>query len=322
VSERLLDIPELVRQKAIQRGAAGVRWLQDLPDLVTELASEWDVVVGRPFDGGSESYVAEATTRDGVEAVIRLQLPRDPSLESDRSFETSAWIFGAASGDAHAQLLRSDAGRRGLLVERLGPSLRSSGLPRGVQLEVLCELLVRAWQIEPGIELEYANQKARRLASFIAGTWEELGRPCSEAAVDIALRFAESRAEDFDPAASVVVHGDAHPGNTLRTLASAADRVRAFKFVDPECFLAEPAYDLGVCMRDWSAELLAGDVVKDGHELCATLARLSGVSPIPIWEWGFVERVSTGLFALQIGADQMGRDLLAVADLFARDVDE
>lgn len=114
------------------------------------------------------------------------------------------------------------------------------------------------------------------------------------------------------------MHGDAHVGNALRARAGEADRTHRFKFVDPECFLAEPAYDLGVSMRDWSAELLAGDVVEDGRELCAALARLSGVSPQPIWEWGFVERVSTGLFALQFGAEQMGRDALAVADLWAR----
>jgi streptomycin 6-kinase len=306
----------------MQRGAAGLRWLRELPDLIRELESEWDIVVGYPLDGGSASYVAEASTQDGSKAVIRLALPPDPALDSDTSFVTAAWIFGAAGGDAYARLLRHDAGRRALLLERLGLSLRSSGLPLGMQLKVLCELLLRAWQVEPGIELETADQKSRRLASFIAVTWEELGRPCSEAAVEIALSFAESRAEGFDPADSVVVHGDAHPGNALRALTPAPDRLPAFKFVDPECFLAEPAYDLGVCMRDWSAELLAGDVMKDGWELCATLAGLSGVSPQPIWEWAFVERVSTGLFAVQVGADQMGRDLLGVADLFARAADE
>jgi len=323
VDGRPLDVPEFVRQKAIQRGAAGLRWFEELPALVAQLESEWDVVVGRPLTGGSESYVAWATLRDGTDAVIRLQLPRDPAYDTDASFETTAWIFGAANGSAYARLLRSDPERRALLLERLGPSLQSSGLPRSVQLEVLCELLRRAWRVEPTIELGSGSEKARRLASFIRLTWEELGRPCSERAVEMALGFAESRAREFDPEASVVVHGDAHPGNALGTLRSAADPQRSFKFVDPECFLAEPAYDLGVCMRDWSTELLAGDdAADDAHELCVALALLSGVPRQPIWEWAFVERVSTGLFALQVRAELMGRDLLAVADLIARSTDQ
>jgi streptomycin 6-kinase len=36
-----------------------------------------------------------------------------------------------------------------------------------------------------------------------------------------------------------------------------------------------------------------------------------------IWEWGFVERVSTGLLALQVDADPSGRGMLAVAQAWA-----
>ncbi|MEO3821923.1 hypothetical protein [Plantactinospora sp. B24E8] len=32
-----------------------------------------------------------------------------------------------------------------------------------------------------------------------------------------------------------------------------------YVFVDPDGFLAEPAYDLGVVLRDWCPQLLAGD---------------------------------------------------------------
>ena len=134
-----------------------------------------------------------------------------------------------------------------------------------------------------------------------------------------ALAFAGARAAAFDPDRSVVVHGDAHAGNALRALGEASVEKQPFKFVDPECFLAEPSYDLGISMRDWTDELLAGDAVRVGRERCALLARLSGVAPQPIWEWGFIERVSTGLFLLKVGASTVGRDALAVADLWSLD---
>ena len=316
-----LDIAEIVRRKAAQRGARGLQWLEELPDLVADLASEWDIAIGRPLEGGSESYVVTATTADGVDAVLRLQIPDDPSLDGRSPFEVTAWICSAAAGDAYARLLRADVERRALLLERLGPSLQHSGLGLQEQLEALCELLSRAWRVAPEIALESGAHKARSLASFIETAWEELRQPCSERSIARALVFASSRADSFDPATSVVVHGDAHVGNALRSQPLDVDRQQPFKFVDPECFLAEPGYDLGVAMRDWSTELLGGDTAKDARDLCVTLARLTGVPLEPIWEWAFVERVSTGLFLLQLGEEQSGREMLDVADLLAFSVD-
>lgn len=315
-----LRIPDLVRQKALQRGDAGRRWLRELPELVAAIESDWDLRVGRGLDGASESFVAEAMLDDGTEAVVRLQLPPEPTLDPDASFETSVWVHTAARGDAYARLFRSDLGRRALLLERLGRPLADSGLPRAAQLETLCELLGRAWRIEPDISLEHGDRKARRLASFVLATWEDTARPCPEGVIALAVRFADARAAAFDPVSAVVVHGDPHPRNALRSRAP-EDREPAFKLVDPESFLAEPAYDLGVCMRDWSSELLAGDVERDTRDLCGTLARASGVPPRPIWEWGFLERVSTGLFLLQLGAENDGRRMLAVAERLAASPD-
>lgn len=185
------------------------------------------------------------------------------------------------------------------------------------QIEILCGMLRDAWQISAAVPLDSGADKARRLAAFIAATWEERRRPCSERAVEQALAFAEARATAFDPDRSVVVHGDAHAGNALRAFGEGSVEKQSFKFVDPECFLAEPAYDLGISMRDWTNELLAGDAVRVGRERCVLLSRLSGVGPQPIWEWGFIERVSTGLLLLKVGAATVGRDTLAVADLWS-----
>ena len=68
--------------------------------------------------------------------------------------------------------------------------------------------------------------------------------------------------------------------------------------MDPDGLVAEPAYDLAIPMIEWSRELLDGDATRLGRERC-----LTGVDARGIWEWGFVERVSTGLLAIQVGAD-------------------
>jgi streptomycin 6-kinase len=98
----------------------------------------------------------------------------------------------------------------------------------------------------------------------------------------------------------VLVHGDAHPANALLRLGRPGLPPQ-LKFVDPDGLFCEPAYDLGISMREWSEELLAGDALALGKVRCALLHDLTGVDETAIWQWGFIERVSTGLLLWQLG---------------------
>ena len=60
--------------------------------------------------------------------------------------------------------------------------------------------------------------------------------------------------------------------------------------------------------------VLAGDPLALGRRRCEQLARLTGVEPEPIWQWGFIERVSTGLSLHQLAQDAKAEEFLAVAD--------
>lgn len=157
-------------------------------------------------------------------------------------------------------------------------------------------------------------EKVASLAEFIGAAWEDIGQPCSERVIARAFAFAGARAAAFDPAAAVLVHGDAHSANTLQDVAT-----RGFKFIDPDGLIADRAYDLAIPMREWGAELLVGDALELGRRRCALLSRLTGVEPVAIWEWGFVERVSTGLLLLQVGHEPLGREFLDVAEAWAAD---
>jgi streptomycin 6-kinase len=301
-------VPEAVRQKALARGAEGRRWMDGLDRLIRELERRWGVAVGPALGGGSESYVAAAVTAGGEEAVVKLEMP------PYGSFASEVRTLLAAEGRAYARLLDLDEERHATLQERLGPSLRGSGLSVPARIEILCATLRSAWEVPAPPGLPSGEAKARWLSGFIAATWEELGRPCSWPVVERALAFAKDREAAFDPAASVLVHGDAHDANALRTLDKCPSDPARFKLVDPDGLLAEPAYDLGILMREWSGELLCGDAARLGRQRCARLARLTGVDPRSIWEWGFVERVSTGLLATQVGAGRVGKEMLAVAE--------
>ncbi len=70
-------------------------------------------------------------------------------------------------------------------------------------------------------------------------------------------------------------------------------------------------------MREWSPELLAGDAVVLGTERCRRLSALTGESPAPIWQWGFIERVSTGLYLHRLGMHAEATEILDVATRWA-----
>jgi streptomycin 6-kinase len=152
-------------------------------------------------------------------------------------------------------------------------------------------------------------EKAHRLRDFIATTWRELGQPCPAAVIDTALRCAEARARSFDPRRAVLAHGDAHPWNALAVPGSQPLR---FTLIDPDGLFIEPAYDLGILMREWTDELLVGDPLALGLQRCTQIAARTGIAAEPIWQWGVIERVSTGLLCLQVGLPG-GQDMLAVA---------
>src|SRR6266511_5968394 len=140
--DRPVVVPKAVRQKVAAQGAEGKRWLRGLGGVIEQLEHDWDVVVGAILYGGSESYVAAATTGDGVEAIIKIAI-----LGNDLAGE--AITLRLAKGYGYARLLEHDAARQAMLQERLGASLAELDLPSNLQIEIICATLRRAWQIPP-----------------------------------------------------------------------------------------------------------------------------------------------------------------------------
>lgn len=306
---RRLQIPEIVRARALLRGDEGLAWLDGLPALVAGLALDWDLKTGAVLDGGTDALVMSCQTSDHQEVVLKVMMP---GLAPGNDQVRALLAFG---GRGYVTVFRHDPDRNAILMEKLGPQLSELGLPVAVQIEAICATLGETWLANPdGSGFITGAEKADSLASFIAGLWRDFEGACSQRAVDMAYDFAELRRKAFDPATCVLAHGDAHAANTL---VAAADGTR-FKFIDPDGLFIERAYDLAIPMREWGEELLAGDPIALGRRRCEHLARLTGVLPEPIWQWGFIERVSSGLLLHQLGQHQLAEEFLSVADAWAK----
>ncbi|HLN16408.1 MAG TPA: aminoglycoside phosphotransferase family protein [Acidimicrobiales bacterium] len=297
--DRPPEVPAVVRNKAGQLGAT--RWLDELPELIDRLEHDWSITVEEPLGGGTEAFVAVARLADGGPAVIKLLVPRD-----GHEVQNEITVLRLAAGAGCAELLRHDAPRGALLLERLGRPLSELGRPLEERHEILCAAMERIWRPAPDCGLPTGAEKGRYLIDFITGLWEELDRPCSEEAVGQAVSCAERRIAAHDDERAVLVHGDVHQWNALE----AAD---GFKLIDPDGLLAEPEYDLGIVMREDPLELLEGDPFGRARWLAARTGRDADA----IWEWGVVERVSTGLLCTRVDLQPVGRQMLAVADRLA-----
>ena len=121
-----------------------------------------------------------------------------------------------------------------------------------------------------------------------------------------AFGYLRAREAALDPGSFVLVHGDPHGGNALRTLEG-----DGYKLIDPDGLWYEKAYDLGVLLREWREEY-APDPVQKGKERCAYLHQLTGVDKEAIFQWGFLQCVSTGLLYWDIHRET-GQELLGIA---------
>ncbi len=295
----MIDVPDVVRRKAALAGVP--EWADQLPELVAALANEWGFQPGTPLHGGTESLVLGVSLGTGAPAALKLLVPRDADAVGNE-----ITVLELAGGEGCPRLFAHDHARGALLMERLGRPLGELAVPRRRREEILCAAAAKLWRPAPGCGLPTGADKGRWLVEFIVATWEALDRPVSQRAVDHALACAERRIAAHDDERARLVHGDVHQWNALESDGG-------FKLVDPDGLLAEPEYDLGILMREDPVELLE----EGPWNRVGRLVGLTGLDPTAVWEWGVVERVSTGLLCTQVELQPVGHDMLAAAEAAA-----
>jgi streptomycin 6-kinase len=308
-----IRLPERVSAAVAALGPAGRRWLAALPELVSGLEVDWAVTCGTALEGGNAAYVAEAITAEGQRAVLKIALP--PGIDGFAPFEQELQALQDAGGDPYARLIRHDEERRSMLLEGLGRPLASLGWPSDRQIAVITATLARGWRPASSGRLPTGAAKAEWLARSITDAWRDLGKPCTERAASRAIDYAAERASRADPGHAVLVHGDAHPANVLEVPGGTGHSARpAFRLIDPEGLASEPAHDLGVVLRGWNEDLQVAHPAAVAFQRCQAVSRRTGVDPESIWQWSYIERVSSGLFLLRLGHQAEARLFLEAAD--------
>lgn len=244
---------------------------------------------------------------DGTPGVLKIAVPGE--------LDGAARVMSAADGHGYAKVLAWDETVGVLLSERLGDDLWSEQTSLRAHEAVVGPLLQEAWEVPLDVGNPFEG-KAAGLVSILSELGARYGSG-HEPALRLATSYARDLAETEE--AEVVCHGDPHGGNVLR-------RGAGWALIDPDGFVGERAYDLGVVVRDACRELVAAEDRAAGsgvdllHAACSHLSASVGADADRVWRWGFVERVTTGLYLAWHGYGDEAATFLGTATTVARRV--
>lgn len=305
-------IPSNVQNKLNALGDEGLQWKKDLNAVIDCIEKEWSISLEQILEGGSEAFVAKCTLKNQEKGILKLFMPQ---LEGNSEFEQQVEALRLVNGVGYVKLLKYDAKRKAVLLACLGEPLSEFDYSIRDQMKIICGLLKKTWiPLDENQKLRPMGQLIGWFQDFILSTWERLEKPCSKEIIDRALLFLESRRKNLSLYQPVLVHGDPHADNILKILDS--DEL-SYKLIDPDGILGEPAYDLGILVREWVEELV-DDPLEKANERVLLLHNETGVEMQSIWEWAFIQSVSTGLFLKVIQEHDLGDSLLRIAQEWLR----
>lgn len=213
-------------------GAAGVRWLADIPRLLGEIEQSWEVRVGPPY-ALSYNYVAPASTGSGTPCVVKLTVPDTAGLARE-----AAALRGFA-GEGAVRLLANDPTLGALLLERAEPGLELAefGPDRdGEATAVLCSVMQRLWS-QPPIDHGLPSVPDYWWAFEEYTARFPRGGPLPQRIVDRAADLIDGLSDTADR--SVLLHGDLHHHNVVQA------RREPWLAIDPHGLVGDPGFDVG-----------------------------------------------------------------------------
>jgi streptomycin 6-kinase len=236
-------------------GAKGESWLHALPALLTELAGDWGLTLGPPFDL-SFNYVAPVTLADGTTAVLKVGVPDEELLRE-------GYALRLYDGVGACRLLRADESRCAILLEQLLPGETLAPLAAtddDAATRIAAGVMRALWRpVTPESPfLPVAEWFARAFAHHRAeyGGAGPFPAPLFERAQALVRELLDSAPE------TVLLHGDLHHYNILSN-SRHPDRA-PWLAIDPKGVTGDPGYDVGQFLLnpDWHGAETRPSVVR------------------------------------------------------------
>jgi len=277
VADNLSDLPEkFVRTISGMFGAAGEKWLADLPAIVSNVASEWALTMHEPFPSLSYHYVAPCIRIDGVEAVLKIGFPGE-----ELEFFSEVRALSLYDGEGTVRLFDVDNERFAMLLEKVSPGESLGRLcleddDRGVK--IAAEILKKMIRNVP----EDAN--FHLLENWINGFDRAEHTAFPQQAIERSRVFYQELSGKNEQ--KFLLHGDFHHENILSA------RRKPYLVIDPKGLVGGVGYDVAVFLnnhRNW----LEGESDIDAKLASAVdnFVGLCGLTSEDIRKWAYLQMV-------------------------------
>lgn len=303
------DLPKQVLNKLSYH--ADIQSIIDsLQTKINVLEQREHIEIKRSIAGGTSAFVALATTKQQEEVIIKIPLQE---IDTGAEFANEIEALKIAKGRSYVDLLAFDSKLNIAFLEPLGVALGALNFSTKKQIEIICKTLENSWiKRSEGKKLPNTLDLLNWFSDYIHSTWLALEQPFSKDLLARVNKVIAQRRASFSIINTCLVHGDAHNFNILQTRNGNSEQ---FKLIDPDGMWSEPAYDLGVLMREWVDELLLEptQALKDRLSL---LNDLTGVEKKAISQWGLLQTVATALVLRASNQMEESDKLLTLANLW------
>lgn len=291
------SVPEnLARTIVAMHGAAGVEWLQSLPDLASELERRWALRVDSPFPHLSFNWVAPTVRDGGAPAVLKLSFP------GEKEFRTEAGALRIFDGRGICRLLELDLERGAMVLERLMPGTRLTTVKDDEEATTIAAgVMQNLRQPAPPehafpLVADWARGFERLRSRFDGGT----GPMPADLVGRAESLFAELLASQDDP---FLLHGDLHQENILE-----AGR-EPWLAIDPKGVVGEAAYETAALLHNPVETLDVPDLKKLLARRLDVLSEGLGLDRARIRAWGVAQAVLAAYWSLEDGGEPWGEAL-------------
>lgn len=295
----LNHLPEqFVRNTVGLCGKKGEQWLKDLPKTIGELEVKWGISVGGHFPNLSYNYVAEAAYND-KSAVLKIGLP----LDNVEIFNEAAYLR-YLEGDGAVRLLRIDAQRHAILIERAVPGLNLKQCYAGDPKQAIETgiAMLKTIRREPPPQNDF-----KRLEDWFARL-ERAER------TEFSFEYADKALNNFRQLSAVspetLIHADLHHENILSSERS------GFLVIDPKGIVGYTAYDIAVFLNNhhwWLAH--RPDIYHLLKDALAHFTSAFDLDPFDLRKWAFCQMVLSSWWTYEENGATW-RIELALADIW------
>ncbi len=291
------------------RGPDWAEFVDRLPRLVAELASEWDLRIDGPARHGFTALVLPVVGPDGP-AMLKVGFPDDESEHEHLALQH--W-----HGNGAVELFRADPRRRAMLLERLDPT----DLLDTWDVEA-CEIV---GELYAALHVP-ALPQLRTLASYVVGWTDRLAAlprsaPLPRRLVEQAVSLGRDLVADATTNATMI-HGDLHYANVLGSTRPDGQQWLA---IDPKPMSGDPHYEVAPLL--WNRwDELAGDVRGGVRRRFHATIDAAGLDEDRARDWVVVRMLHNALWEIEDhpvdGPTNLDRDYLTMCLTLAKAVQE